>query len=403
MGSTTPTSSTPLATPYTSPTNFLTLSHRIVLAPMTRMRASNTTSIINPSAATYYTERTIPGSLLISEGTIIHPRGKGFPCTPGIWNEEQARAWKPITDAVHGKGGVFFVQLWHVGRVSVPSVLGGLRPFSSGTEHLPGSHVLFGGEGGVEEYVESHAMTVDDIKDVVGQFAHAAKLAVEIAGFDGVEIHGANGYLLDSFVHDNINTRSDAYGGSLENRLRFPLEVVDAVIEAIGAHRTAIRLAPFHVLQETRDSNRLATFGGFCEELEKRGLGYVHVVEPRYDQGSGEGAFSGRIQREKIDQPGDGGEGEGNGEATASIWPFRRILKNTTVIGAGGYDAVSAAKAIEEGRIDLAAFGRYFTSNPDLPERLFRGLLLTKYHRPTFYTPGDEGYLGWPRWDETST
>jgi 2,4-dienoyl-CoA reductase-like NADH-dependent reductase (Old Yellow Enzyme family) len=189
-------------------------------------------------------------------------------------------------------------------------------------------------------------MTIDDINDVVGQFAHAAKLAIDVAGFDGVEIHGANGYLLDSFVHDNINTRSDAYGSSLENRLRFPLQVVDAVINAIGAHRTAIRLAPFHVLQETRDSNRLATFGGFCAELEKRGLAYVHVVEPRYDQGSGEGAFSGSIQREKKDV--NGGEG-GDGSAPASIWLFRRILKNATVIGAGGYDDVSAGRAIEEG------------------------------------------------------
>ncbi|CEL11539.1 hypothetical protein ASPCAL14640 [Aspergillus calidoustus] len=361
-----------------------------------------------------YAERTaLPGSLLISEGTIIHPRGKGFPCTPGMWTETQAAAWKPVTDAVHAKGGTFFVQLWHVGRVSVPSVLGGKRPFSSTTTHLPGSHVLFGNGGGVEEYVDSHAMTEGDIDDVVGQFAHAARLATEQAGFDGVEIHGANGYLLDCFVHDNINTRTDIYGGSLENRLRFPLRVVNTVISAIGATRTAIRLAPFHVLQETRDSNLLATFGRFCEELEKRGLAYVHIVEPRYDQGSTEGAFSGSIERKKSQL---GTETETETEKLCqshereevqpaagemSIWPFRRILKNTTVIGAGGYNAESAARAIEEGRIDLVAFGRYFTSNPDLPERLFKGLPLTKYHRPTFYTPGEEGYLGWSRWSET--
>ncbi|RDW67181.1 alkene reductase [Aspergillus mulundensis] len=404
MGSTT----SPLQTPYTSPNTptgtalSLSLSHRIVLAPMTRMRASNTTAAINPSAATYYAERTTPGSLLISEGTIVSARGKGFPCTPGIWTSTQARAWKPITDAVHAKGGTFFMQLWHVGRVSVPSVIGGARPFSSTSAHLPGSHVLFGGGAGVEAYVDSHAMTTDDIRDVVAQFAHAAKLAVEVAGFDGVEIHGANGYLLDSFVHDNINTRTDGYGGSLANRLRFPLEVVDAVIGAVGARRTAIRLAPYHVLQETGDSNRIATFSAFAAELERRGLAYVHIVEPRYDQGSGEGAFSGDIKRDGTSQAQEGGDGKVNGEKTGSIWPFRRILKNTTVIGAGGYDAASAAKAIEEGRIDLAAFGRYFTSNPDLPERLFRSLPLTKYHRPTFYTPGEEGYLGWARWSETS-
>jgi 2,4-dienoyl-CoA reductase-like NADH-dependent reductase (Old Yellow Enzyme family) len=343
------------------------------------MRASDNTGHINPSAATYYAERTLPGSLLISEGTIIHPRGKGFPCTPGLWTEEQAFAWKPITDGVHARGGVFFVQLWHVGRVSVPSQIGGLRPFSSTSEHLPGSHVLFGGEGGagVEEYVESHAMTERDISDVVGQFAHAAKLAIDVAGFDGVEIHGANGYLLDSFVHDNINTREDMYGGSLENRLRFPLQVVDAVIDAIGASRTAIRLAPFHVLQETRDGNRPATFGGFCAELEKRGLAYVHVVEPRYDQGSGEGAFSGNIRREKKDL--DNSEGE-DGSATASIWPFRKILKNTTVIGAGGYDVVSAARAIEEGElIFLIQFLEMGSTNYAIRSNRSRSLWTTFY------------------------
>ncbi|KAL4952074.1 putative NADPH dehydrogenase [Aspergillus filifer] len=415
MGSTTsPIELSALQIPYTSPREGypLSLTHRVVLAPMTRMRASNTTATINASAAAYYAERTaLPGSLLISEGTIVHPRGKGFPCTPGMWTETQAAAWKPVTDAVHAKGGTFFVQLWHVGRVSVPSMLGGKRPFSSTTAHLPGSHVLFGNGSGVEEYVDSHAMTEGDIDDVVEQFAHAARLATEQAGFDGVEIHGANGYLLDCFVHDNINTRTDIYGGSLENRLRFPLRVVDAVITAIGATRTAIRLAPFHVLQETRDSNRLATFERFCEELEKRGLAYVHIVEPRYDQGSTEGAFSGSIERkksqlgtetqaEKLCQSREREEVQ-PAAGEMSIWPFRRILKNTTVIGAGGYDAESAARAIEEGRIDLVAFGRYFTSNPDLPERLFKGLPLTKYHRPTFYTPGEEGYLGWSRWRET--
>ncbi|KAL2802445.1 hypothetical protein BJX63DRAFT_437861 [Aspergillus granulosus] len=237
---------------------------------------------------------------------------------------------------------------------------------------LPGSPVPFGGEGGVEEYVDSHAITLDDIHDVVSQFARAAKLAIEIAGFDGVEIHGANEYLLDSFVHDNINMRTDDYGGSFENRLRFPLEVVDAVIDAIGAGRTAIRLAPFHILQETRDRDRISTFSALSAELEKRAL----------------------AEGQDQDQEKDSGE-------AVSIWPFRRVLKNTTVIGAGGYDAVSAAKAIEEGRIDLAAFRRYFTSNPDLPDRLFKGLPLPKYHRPTFYTPGEEGYLGWLRRSES--
>ncbi|KAJ8098937.1 putative NADPH dehydrogenase [Lipomyces tetrasporus] len=379
------------------------LSHRVVLAPMTRMRASDA-GIINSSAAEYYAERSSPSSLVISEGTVIHPRGKGFPQTPGLWTEEQARAWKFVTDAVHAKGGVFFVQLWHVGRVSVPSQTGGFAPFSSTSAHLPGNHLLFGDDNATEPYVDSHAMTKRDIDDVVGQFELAAQHAIDIGGFDGVEIHGANGYLLDSFVHDNINRRTDEYGGpAIENRLRFPLRVIDAVIAAIGSEKTAIRLAPFHVLQETGDSNRQVTFAAYATELEKRGLAYVHMVEPRYDQLSTEGAFSADIIRKGAGPrpPCEGGTDSDNRTVndSPSLWPFRRILMTTPVIGAGGYDGDSARQAIIEGRIDLAAFGRHFTSNPDLPERLFYRLPLTKYQRKTFYTPGVEGYLGWKLWD----
>lgn len=284
----------------------------------------------------------------------MHPHGKGFPRTPGLWTHDQALGWKPIVDAVHAKGGTFFVQLWHVGRVSVPSQTGGLPPLSSTVAHLPGEHILFGastGEGdGSEPYVDSHAMTLQEIKHVVNQFAHAAKLATQVAGFDGVEIHGANGYLLDTFVHDNINTRTDEYGGSVAARLKFPLEVVDAVIEAVGSsNKTAIRLAPYHVLQETNDSDREGTFSVFCAELELRRLAYVHIVEPRYDQLSQEGAFSGKIMRPQNQNQ----ENAATTSSAASIWPFRRILKSTTVIGAGGYDATSAAEAIEQGENNL--------------------------------------------------
>ncbi|KUL86940.1 hypothetical protein ZTR_05314 [Talaromyces verruculosus] len=196
-----------LQTPFKS--QALHLSHRIVLAPMTRMRASDKTGIINPSAATYYSERTFPGSLLISEGTVVHPRGKGFPRTPGTMDARPSTRLEPIVDAVHAQGGTFFVQLWHVGRVSVPSQTGGLPPLSSTSAHLPGAHILFGAtrtgemDDLSEPYVDSHAMTLQEIKHVINQFAHAARLAVEVAGFDGVEIHGANGYLLDTFVHEH--------------------------------------------------------------------------------------------------------------------------------------------------------------------------------------------------------
>ncbi|KAH8763444.1 12-oxophytodienoate reductase [Hyaloscypha finlandica] len=378
----------PLQTPFKLSSH--KLEHRVVLAPMTRMRASDT-GIVHPRAAEYYSERTTPNSLLISEGVVIHPRGRGFPNTPGLYNNEQVQAWKPITQAVKEKGGVFFAQLWHVGRVAVPSQTGGLPPLSSTKTALPDNHPLFGEKNGKEPYVESQAMSETDIREVVLQFASAAKNAIE-AGFDGVEIHGANGYLLDTFVHDNINDRTDTYGGSLENRLRFPLEVVDAVVAQIGRERTAIRVAPFHVLQQTMDSDRIATFKRYSEELEKRGLAYVHMVEPRYDQFSTEGAFSGH--RGVVDL------GERTGGDEFSLWTFRKILNSTPLVGAGGCDAASARDAITEGKVDLVAFGRHFTSNPDLPKRLFEGLPLTKYQRNTFYTPGMKGYLGWSRADD---
>lgn len=241
-----------------------------------------------------------------------------------------------------------------------------------------------------------------------------------------LSLSGGNGYLLDTFVHDNINDRTDSYGGSLENRLRFSLEVVDAVVSAVGAQRTAIRLAPFHVLQETLDSDRMVTFSQYAAEVEKRGLAYVHMVEPRYDQLSTEGAFSGKISRNgqmviggddaacKVDEEKESCSKQV--QEQFSLWPFRRTLEETLLIGAGGYDGTTARQAISEGtlstgtetlqnfgspltrqpgRVDLVAIGRHFTSNPDLVRRMLERLPLTAYERRTFYTPDMEGYLGW--------
>ncbi|KAI1612132.1 12-oxophytodienoate reductase [Exophiala viscosa] len=373
-----------------------TLSHRMVLAPMTRMRASDD-GIINTSAAEYYSSRATPGGLLISEGVVVAPRGRGFPNTPGLYTPEQVAAWKVVTEAVHDKGGVFFAQIWHVGRVAVPSQTGGYAPLSSTAGPLPGAHQLFGQQNATELYVPGEAMTKGQIEEAVGQFAQAARNAIE-AGFDGVEIHGGNGYLLDTFVHSNINDRTDEYGGSLDNRLRFPLEVVDAVVEAVGSKRVGIRLAPFHVLQETLDEDRMGTFSEYARWLSTRGLAYVHLVEPRYDVLSTEGAFAGKVDRKA------GAAEEVATSTTFSLEPFREILNKTNpptpLIGAGGYSASSAREAVKSGRVDLVAIGRHFTSNPDLVDRLLLGKSLTKYDRPTFYTPTLEGYLGWKTWKE---
>ncbi|KAK4936654.1 hypothetical protein LTR10_022506 [Elasticomyces elasticus] len=385
----------PLSQPFSlSPLH--TLSHRIVLAPMTRMRASDD-GIINSSAAEYYSSRATPGGLVISEGVVVAPRGRGFPNTPGLYTREQATAWKAVTSAVHDKGGVFFAQIWHVGRVAVPTQTGGYAPLSATARPLPGAHQLFGQQNATEMYVPGKAMTKDQIREAVGQFAQAARNAVE-AGFDGVEIHGGNGYLLDTFAHSNINDRTDEYGGSLDNRLRFPLEVVDAVVEAVGGERVGIRLAPFHVLQETLDEDRMGTFSEYVRRLSTRRLAYVHLVEPRYDVLSTEGAFAGKVDRKA------GAVEEVATTTTFSLEPFRKILNRTNpptpLIGAGGYNASSAREAVRSGRVDLVAIGRHFTSNPDLVDRLMLGKSLTKYDRPTFYTPSLDGYLGWKTWRE---
>ncbi|KUJ15332.1 12-oxophytodienoate reductase [Mollisia scopiformis] len=368
----------------------ISLKHRIVLAPMTRMRASDT-GLPHPRTAEYYASRAAPGGFLISEALEIHPRGKGFLHTPGIFAEAQIEAWKPVTAAVHKKGGIFFAQLCHPGRVAVPSQNGGFPPLSSTPKPLPGNHPNFGQDNSIgEPYVESQAMSLSDISDVTSQFVLAAQNAVR-AGFEGIEIHAANGYLFDQFLHDNINDRTDRYGGSIENRTRFLLETVDAIGKEIGCEKVGVRLAPWYRQKGTEDSDRIGTFSKMAGALDRRGLAYVHLIEPRYDLGE-------RNSLAKESGPVDAGKVFKGLEV--SLWPFRRVLKNTPVIGAGGYDAVIAREALDEGRVDLAAFGRPFTSNPDLVRRIFGGLPLTKYDRKTFYTQGMEGYLGWKTWEE---
>ncbi|RDW81873.1 hypothetical protein BP6252_02985 [Coleophoma cylindrospora] len=305
------------------------LQHRIALAPMTRMRAS-VSGVINNTAAEYYSLRATPGGLLISEGLVPHPRGCGYPRCPGIYTAEQVEAWKPITAAVKEKGGVFFAQLWHVGRAAVPSQTGGFPALSATAVPLLGMHPLFG-KGETEPYVQGEAMTLSQIEEVTEQFVQAAKNAIA-AGFDGIEIHGANGYLFDTFVHSNINDRTDDYGGSLQNRLRFPLQVIDAISAAIGASKTAIRLSPFYELKGTHDANRIQTFSAYTEALEQRGLAYVHMIEARYDQQS-EDPPSNQLSVQD-----------------STLWTFRKILKNTKVVAAGGYTAETAREALLEGK-----------------------------------------------------
>ncbi|PIN11430.1 NADH:flavin oxidoreductase/12-oxophytodienoate reductase [Handroanthus impetiginosus] len=338
----------PLLRPYKMG-NFQ-LSHRIVLAPLTRRRAFKT--IPQPHAILYYSQRTTNGGLLISEATVVSETAQGYPNTPGIWNKEQVEAWKPIVDAVHAKGGIFFCQLWHAGRVSMQDFQrNGDKPVSSTDK------AIFGDED--QQFPPPRRLKTDEIPHVVNEFRIAAKNAIE-AGFDGVEIHGGFGYLIDQFFKDQVNDRTDKYGGSLENRCKFALEIVEAISNEIGAERVGIRLSPFSNYMEAIDSNPNSLGLYMAEALNKYGILYCHMVEPRADN---------------------------NGEISENhtLLPMRLAFKGTFIVN-GGYKREDGNKAMDENYADLVAFGRWFISNPDLPKRFELNAELNKYDRDMFYT-----------------
>ncbi|KAI3458886.1 hypothetical protein Pfo_015549 [Paulownia fortunei] len=356
----------PLLTPYKMG-NF-DLSHRIVLAPMTRLRSYN--FIAQPHAALYYSQRATKGGFLISEASGISDTAQGYPHTPGIWTKEQVEAWKPIVTAVHEKGGIFFCQLWHAGRVSNYSFQpNGNPPVSCTDKPIQTDQHIGGSDGAI--FSTPHRLTVQEISQVIHDFRVAAKNAIE-AGFDGVEIHAANGYLLDQFLKDKVNDRTDEYGGSLENRCRFPLEIVKAVTQEIGSHRVGVRLSPYADYNECGDSNPDALGLYMAEALNKYNILYCHVIEPRMI-----------TQFEKE-------------ETKNSLLPMRKAFKGTFIV-AGGYNRDDGNEVISRGEADLVAFGRLFLANPDLPRRFELNSILNKYDRSTFYTHDPVvGYTDYP-------
>ncbi|XP_059451863.1 putative 12-oxophytodienoate reductase 11 [Corylus avellana] len=358
----------PLLTPYKMG-NF-NLCHRVVLAPLTRMRSYG--NVPQPNAILYYSQRTSKGGLLISEATGVSDTAQGYPNTPGIWTKEQVEAWKPIVDAVHAKGGVFFCQLWHVGRVSNQDFQpNGQAPISSTDKPLT-----------VEGFHGAHStpprrLRTDEIPQIVNDFRIAARNAIE-AGFDGVEIHGAHGYLIDQFMKDEVNDRTDQYGGSLENRCRFALEIVKAITNEIGADKVGIRLSPFADFMESRDSNPKALGLYMAESLNKYEILYCHMVEPRMKN-----AF------EKSESP-------------HSLLPMRKAFRGTFLV-AGGYEREDGNNAIAKNHGDLVVYGRLFISNPDLPKRFELNAPLNKYNRDTFYISDPiVGYTDYPFLEDTS-
>lgn len=350
----------PLLTPYKMG-NFQ-LSHRIVLAPLTRQRSYN--NVPQPHAILYYSQRITKGGLLIAEATGVSDTAQGYPDTPGIWTKEQVEAWKPVVDAVHAKGGIFFCQIWHVGRVSNKDFQpNGQSPISSTDKPLTID---------AEQFTPSRRLRTDEIPQIANDFKLAARNAME-AGFDGVEIHGAHGYLIDQFLKDKVNDRSDQYGGSLENRCRFAFEIVAAVANEIGTERVGIRLSPFAEYSESGDSNPSALGLYLAESLNKYGILYCHMVEPRIKN-----------------------DDEENCDCSESLMPMREAFKGT-FIAAGGYHRDDGNKAIAENRADLIAYGRLFLANPDLPKRFKLNAPLNQYNRETFYTSDPVvGYTDYP-------
>jgi N-ethylmaleimide reductase len=343
----------------------LELANRIVMAPMTRSRAL-AGNVPNPLAATYYTQRASAG-LLITEGAQVSPQGVGYVRTPGIHSADQVAGWTRVTAAVHAAGGKIFAQLWHVGRVSHPDFHGGELPV--GPSAIAGDGESFTPEGR-KKLEAPRALDTREIAGVVEQFRRAAENA-RLAGFDGAELHGANGYLLDQFIRDGSNRRTDAYGGSIPNRARFPLDVTDAVIGVWGAERVGYKIAPYFSALGMSDSTPVETFSYLAAELSRRRLGYLHVAEP----------LSGLLAA----APG-----------TPRITPVLRHVFEGTLIVNGGYDLDSGNRAIASGEADLVAFGAKFLANPDLPERFRRQAPLNAPQVETFYSGEEKGYTDYP-------
>eukprot|EP01018_Ginkgo_biloba_P023636 Gb_05544 [translate_table: standard] len=357
----------PLMTPYQM--GAFSLSHRLVLAPLTRMRSFN--CVPQPHAILYYTQRTSPGSFLIAEAASISETAQGYPNFPGIWTKEQIDGWEPIVNAVHQKGGIFFLQIWHGGRAShVDYQPNGQSPVSCSNKRISGKLVLPNGKDSAD-YSTPRPLGTDEIPRVVEDFRIAARNALD-AGFDGVEIHGAHGYLLDQFMKDGVNDRNDEYGGTLENRCRFALEVVEAVANEIGADRLGIRLSPFSHYLEAIDSNPEELGLYMAKALNKYNILYAHFVEPRL-AASGESMATDK-----------------------SLLPMRKAFKGTFT-AAGGYGRDDGNEAIASGKADLVAYGRHFLANPDLPKRFELNAPLNDYNRETFYTPDPVvGYTDYP-------
>lgn len=341
------------------------LANRIVMAPMTRSRCMHNTP--NALVAKYYAQRATAG-LIVTEGTSPSPNGVGYARIPGLYNDEQVQGWRLVTDAVHNAGGKIFVQLMHTGRVSHQGNLpAGARVLGPSPEVYPGE--MWTDNAGMQPHTAPSAMTNADIAQTVAEYANAAKLAIQ-AGFDGVELHAANGYLIEQFLNPNVNKRTDAYGGDADGRNRFALEVAQACVKAIGANKVGIRISPYGVFNATGAFDGLEEqFLALTKNLSEMGLVYLHLVDH---------------------------SAMGAPPVPAELKKQLRTAFAQTFIAVGGFDAQSAEAVLQANEADLAAFGRPFISNPDLVARMKSGAALSAPDMSTFYTPGEKGYTDYP-------
>jgi 2,4-dienoyl-CoA reductase-like NADH-dependent reductase (Old Yellow Enzyme family) len=343
--------------------------NRILMAPLTRARATRS-HVPTPLMADYYRQRAGAG-LIISEATGISRQGLGWPHAPGIWSDEQVAAWRPIVAAVHGAGGRIVSQLWHMGRLVHPDFLGGAAPVSSSATQAPGHAHTYAGN---QPYGMARALRIDEIPALLDDYERAARNALA-AGFDGVQLHAANGYLIDQFLRDNSNFRDDAYGGPVENRIRLLGEVVERLIATVGAGRVGVRLSPNGEVQGADDSDPHALFPAAAALLDRLGVAWLELREPGPDSNFGK-------------------------PSVAPVAPaIRKVFPRPLVLNSD-YDGATGQAALDSGVADAISFGRTFIANPDLPRRIAEARPLTPARPETFYAGGATGYVDYPRWEE---
>lgn len=341
-----------------------TLRNRLVMAPLTRCRASEG-RVPNDLMAKYYTQRSSAG-LILSEATSINPMGVGYPDTPGLWSQEQVEGWKKVTSAVHAKGGIILAQLWHVGRISDPTYLDGETPVAPSAIAATGHVSLIRPQ---KAFVTPRALTIEEIKATIEDYRTAAEHAKQ-AGFDGVELHGANGYLPEQFLHSTTNHRTDEYGGSIENRSKFMLEALDALISVWGADRVGLHLSPQGDAHDAGDGTPLETYTYLAEQCKQRGIAFIFL-------------------REDL-------------KAGQRLTPAIKETFGKGIIANQELTKAQAENLIQKGTADAVAFGRLFIANPDLPERFAKNAALNEPHPETFYAQGPEGYTDYPFMDNAT-